>query len=232
MSSSRQRSDPNATTALGYGLWAQASCTRPRRNVRSSGRFHELPSRITMALIPRIWLPIAIALLACHRAAPPTSAPARCGPNVPSSAQHPITSRPATLAGEYDLIQVRTQPVGGQITSGRLHLFPLDSTARALAIGGAARDLTGWLEPAESDSAWRSNVGSRDPNHPGVVLTGDHLRLGQGSLDGYAEHLTITAVSPEGFWGWWRAQSGFEVPTDTAADRVLPEPAGYFCALR
>jgi hypothetical protein len=185
-----------------------------------------------MALNPRIWQPIALALLACHRPAPSATEPARCQPNVPRSAQHPITSRAAALAGDYDLIQVRTQPVGGETSSGRLHLVALDSTARARAAGGAVRDLIGWLEAAAGDSGWRSNVGSRDPKHPGVVLAGDHLRLGQAGMGGYSEHLTITAVSPEGFWGWWKAEPGFEVTMDAEAGRVLPDPAGYFCALR
>jgi hypothetical protein len=191
-----------------------------------------LPPCIIMALNPRIWQPIAIALLACHRAAPSATEPARCGPNVPRSARHPIASRAAALAGDYELIQVRTQPVSGETSSGRLHLVPLDSAARALAVGGAVRDLTGWLELTAGDSVWRSNVGSRDPEYPGVVLAGDHLRLGQTSVGGYSEHLTITAVSPEGFWGWWRADPGLEVTMDGEAKRVLPDPAGYFCALR
>jgi hypothetical protein len=190
-----------------------------------------LPPRIIMALNPRIWQTIAIALLACHRAPPSTPQAARCGPNVPRSAQHPLASRAAALAGEYDLIQVRTQPIGGETSSGRLYLVPLDSAARAMAVGGAVRDLTGWLEPTAGDSAWRSSVGSRDPMHPGVVLAGDHVRLGQTNLDGYGEHLTITAVSPEGFWGWWKAEPGFEVVM-VAESRVLPDHAGYFCALR
>jgi hypothetical protein len=63
------------------------------------------------------------------------------------------------------------------------------------------------------------------------VLAGDHVRLGQASPDGYREHLTITAVSPEGFWGWWKAEPGFEVTMD-GESRVSPDPAGYFCALR
>ena len=201
----------------------------PQRTFERSGSTN-LPPCIIMALNPRIWQPIAIALLSCHRAAPAPE-PARCGPNVPRSAQHPLAARPAALAGDYDLIQVRTQPVGGETSSGRLHLAPLDSAARAMAVGGAVRDLTGWLEPAAGDSAWRSNVGSRDPTHPGVVLAGDHLRLGQASPDGYTERLTITAVSPEGLWGWWKAEPGFEVTMD-AQNRVLPDPAGYFCALK
>ena len=201
----------------------------PQRTFERSGSTN-LPPCIIMALNPRIWQPIAIALLSCHRAAPAPE-PARCGPNVPRSAQHPLAARPAALAGDYDLIQVRTQPVGGETSSGRLHLAPLDSAARAMAVGGAVCDLTGWLEPAAGDSAWRSNVGSRDPTHPGVVLAGDHLRLGQASPDGYTERLTITAVSPEGLWGWWKAEPGFEVTMD-AQNRVLPDPAGYFCALK
>jgi hypothetical protein len=210
---------------------AQLHHVYPQRTFERPGSTN-LPPRIIMALNPRIWQPIAIALLACHRAAPSATEPARCGPIVPRSAQHPITSRAAALAGDYDLIQVRTQPVGGETSSGRLHLVPLDSAARAMAVGGAVRDLTGWLEPAAGDSAWRSNVGSRDPKYPGVVLAGDHVRLGQASLDGYSEHLTITAVSPEGFWGWWKAEPGLEVSMDAEARRVLPDPAGYFCALR
>ena len=202
----------------------------PQRTFERAGSTN-LPSRIIMALNPRIWQPIAIALFACHRAAPTAPEPTRCGPNVPRSAQHPLSSRAAALAGDYDLIQVRTQPVGGETSSGRLHLVPLDSAARAMAVGGAVRDLTGWLEPTAGDSAWRSSVGSRDPMHPGVVLAGDHLRLGQASPDGYRENLTITAVSPEGFWGWWKAEPGFDVTMD-AESRVLPDPAGYFCALR
>jgi hypothetical protein len=184
-----------------------------------------------MALNLRFWQPIAIALVACYRGAPAASEPAACGPMVPRSAQHPLASSPAALAGDYDLIQVRTQPAGST-SSGRLHLAPIDSAARAGAVGGSVRNLTGWLEPASIDTAWRANVGSRDPTHPGVVLAGNHLRLGQQGLDRYSEHLTITAVSPEGFWGWWTAKPGLEVNRDPETQRVLPDPAGYFCALK
>jgi hypothetical protein len=151
---------------------------------------------------------------------------------VPRSAQHPLATPPSALAGEYTLIQVRTQPVAGETSSGRLHLLPLDSAGRAGAVGASVRNLTGWLESSAGDAAWRSNVGSRDPTHPGVLLAGNHLRLGQPGLDGYSEHLTITAVSPEGFWGWWKAEPGMEVTMDAETQRALPDPAGYFCALR
>jgi hypothetical protein len=87
--------------------------------------------------------------------------------------------------------------------------------------------------PAEGDSSWLPEAGSRDPNHPGAVLAGNHLLLGRtGAFDGNSEELTITAVSPDGFWGWWKAQPGWEISVDSQSHRVLPDPAGYFCALR
>jgi hypothetical protein len=65
------------------------------------------------------------------------------------------------------------------------------------------------------------------------VLAGDHLRLGEwGAVDSHAEHLMITAVGPEGFWGWWKAEPGWEINQEKESQRVLPDPAGYFCALR
>lgn len=144
-----------------------------------------------------------------------------------------MTARARALAGEYELIQVRTQPDPGTVATGRLHLAPPDSFARAGAIGGAARDLVGWLEATKGDTTWRPGAGSRDPRHPGAVMTGDHLRLGQpGAVDSPIEQLEITAVSDDGFWGWWKAEPGWEVTVDTGNNRVVPDPAGYFCALR
>jgi hypothetical protein len=141
--------------------------------------------------------------------------------------------RSADLAGDYDLIQVQTQPTSGSRTAGRLHLSPLDSVAKAAVAGGAVRDLIGWLDLTEGDSIWASAVGSRDVARPGVLLAGQHLRLGRADYpDGMAHHLTITAASPDGFWGWWKADRGIGVTTEPNTRRVLPDPAGYFCALR
>lgn len=152
-------------------------------------------------------------------------APSRCGPSVPETAQHPISVAPLALAGDYELIQVQTQPSGGRVFEGRLHLAPLDSTARAGASGGAVRDLVGWLERTEDDAL----TGSRKP---GVVLARHHLIVDQaGYADGGAHNLEITAVAPEGLWGWWKADRGLAL-SETRSRRVLPDPAGYFCALR
>jgi len=146
---------------------------------------------------------------------------------------HPIALHPALLAGDYELVQVQSQPTSGAVTSGRLHLTSMDSATKAGAMGGAVRDLIGWLDLDRGDPAWRAAVSSRDPERPGAVLTGQHLRLGQpGHPDALVHILTITAVAPEGFWGWWRADPGVAVRTEAGTDRVLPDPAGYFCALR
>jgi len=171
-------------------------------------------------------------LAGCHpRSSSP--GPERCGPAVPESAQHPVAGRAGSLAGQYNLIQVQTQPIAGTTTVGRLYLVRPDSLARAGAMGGASRDLIGWLEEMKGDTAWHPGAGSRDPQRPGVVLAGDHLRLGQhGTRHGPFEQLTITAVAPEGFWGWWKAEPGWEITMDSTSTRVLPDPAGYFCALR
>jgi hypothetical protein len=145
---------------------------------------------------------------------------------------HPIALHPALLAGDYELIQVQSQPTSGVVTSGGLHLAPLDSASKT-AVGGAARDLVGWLELAGGTPEWRAAVSSHDSERPGAVLTGEHLKLG---LAGYphraAQILTITAVAREGFWGWWREDPGVAVATEPGTDRVLPDAAGYFCALR
>jgi hypothetical protein len=156
--------------------------------------------------------------------------PEQCRPGVPPNAEHPIATRPSLLAGDYELFQVQTQPHAGVVISGRLHLEPLDSTARAGAVGGPVRDLVGWLEPRGKDGAQRAALAPGEQTR--AVLAGDHLVLGAvGTLEGYVEHLTITAVAPEGFWGWWKAQSAMELAAGNQG-RVLPDPAGYFCALR
>lgn len=162
----------------------------------------------------------ALALTACGPAAAPAPEPLSCAPVVPVTAQHPMATRPAALAGTYQLIRVHSQPNGGVAVSGLLHLMPLDSSSRAAAVGGPVRDLTGWLDSAH---------GAREQEP--VVLAGEHLRIGRTGEPG-AQHLTITAVAPNGFWGWWQADRSGAVETDPSTGRVYPDPAGYFCALR
>jgi hypothetical protein len=173
-----------------------------------------------------------LAIAGCHPH-PSSPSPQECGPAVPETAQHPLAIPISKLAGDYQLVQVRTQPAPSVTMSGRLHLAAVDSASKAAAVGGAVRDLIGWYDSERGESLRRPDAGSRDPEHPGAVLAGSHLRLGPaGSLDAYVEHLTITAVSAEGFWGWWKAEPGFTLTVDKTTGRRLPDPAGFFCALR
>ena len=112
---------------------------------------------------------------------------------------------------------MQAQPSGGTVLRSRLHLSPLDSSTKAAAAGGAVRDLVGWLEPANGDSS--------------VVLAGQRLRLGSAGSGELVQNLEITAVAPEGFWGWWKADRGLAL-IETQTRRIAPDPAGYFCALR
>lgn len=192
-----------------------------------------------MRLNPRIWRPVAVVLslvnlkivavigalvlAGCSAAPSPAPEPARCPPRVPETAQHPIAIRASSLAGEYDLIQVQSQPASGVVTTGRLYLAPLDSSARAGAVGGPTRDLIGRLELHRSTGKESLEA----------VLAGPHLRLGHPAYgDGVIQNLTITAVAPEGFWGWWKSDRGVGVVTEPGTGRVVPDHAGYFCALR
>jgi hypothetical protein len=161
---------------------------------------------------------------ACARQSSGLPEPSRCAASVPETAQHPISVAPAALAGDYQLIQVQSQPSGGRVIAGRLHLAPLDSAARAAATGDAVRDLVGWLERTDGDPPTSRNAR--------VVLARQHLIVDQGGYSEAGAHkLEITAVAPEGFWGWWKADRGLGL-TETQRDGVLPDPAGYFCALR
>lgn len=88
--------------------------------------------------------------------------PEQCRPGVPPNAEHPIASRPALLAGEYKLFQVRTQPDVGVVTASGLHLEPLDSAARAGAVGGPVRDPVGWVELQGGDKGPRAALPASD----------------------------------------------------------------------
>src|SRR5688500_2322926 len=161
----------------------------------SDGRSN-LPPRLALRLI-------LLLVAACGPARSSAPEPARCGPSVPETAQHPIAVPASALAGDYELIQVQTQPSGGTPTRGRLHLAPLDSSTKASAAGGAVRDLIGWLETSAADSTGPPATPPGNPARTVVVLAGQRLRVGQSvALSGAIQNLEITAVAPEGFWGW------------------------------
>jgi len=157
--------------------------------------------------------------------------PSNCSPFVPANAEHTTAMAVSALAGDYQLIQVPTQPRGAKTIEGKLHLQPRDTGTNPSKPSPTV--LIGWFEPVGGDSAWRAIVGSRDPKRPGAILRAQQLRIGMNMpLDGYGYGLRITAVDSTGFWGWWVVEPGLSVPVSLHGERVPPEGAGYFCALR
>ncbi len=169
---------------------------------------------------------IISACAAPRLAAPaPASAPADCPIAVPSTATRVMPDSLARLAGDYALIQVSWQPGPPSVTRGLLHLAVPDSGQREVPCGlrTMRRDLVGWYQ--------QDGVAASARIH--AVLDGRGVWIGSFcAFDGGGDILGITAVSPHGFWGSWRSDLGIAVLIDTVTHTLMPDPAGFFCALR
>ena len=91
------------------------------------------------------------------------------------------------------------------------------------------------IQLGELAAPGRSDLTSRNPYHPGLLLQGADLsfapRLGWNPVDGEWTTLHIESVAATGFWGTWRTSFDRTVPRD-AKGRRLPNPYGFFCAMR
>jgi len=176
--------------------------------------------------------------------APPLGAqrPAACTADA-TPAEVPFDiSRGPELAGQYELSLVLIDGAewGATDHHGRLELWVQDSSRSHRGIfgrlpPGRERLVAGRFVVARSDSnnSWWRRMASADLDHPGVMLQGRVLRLGdQDVLDGVGENLTITHVGPAGFRGWWRQDNGIAMMIDSVTRQRVPDPAGYFCAVR
>jgi hypothetical protein len=140
------------------------------------------------------------------------------------------------LAGDFEIVTVDTTSIPTQSANRRLHLYVNDSLrrypARRIGYSAGARHLAGWIISDASDP-YTTMLKSRDPDHPGVIWLGDRLRIGDYDvLDGAGgDNLSITWYSKDGFGGSWTSDMGFAVVIDSLG-RMLPNPAGYFCARR
>jgi hypothetical protein len=79
---------------------------------------------------------------------------------------------------------------------------------------------------------WTADPSSHDVDRPGVLLhaTG-RLELGVWrGFDGSSTNLAVLGVSPHGFSGRWSSDLGIVQIVEQG--RVLPNPNGYFCAIR
>jgi hypothetical protein len=191
-----------------------------------------------MSRAPYLTIPFAAVALTttCAPRGVSSLAPADCPFVVPVDATRFDRDSLPQLAGEYRLTQITWQPAPPIVTRGNLHLEIPDSATREVPCGfrNIPRDLIGWYRSERaSTSVWDSIIGSKDPLRPGVVVQGSELRIGQHCvLDGGGEDLEITALSSQGFWGYWHRDMGIAVLLDTITHRIMPDAAGFFCARR
>lgn len=178
------------------------------------------------------FLAVTLAVACCARASARASAPAAadCGA---------VTAEPlrldsvivATMPGEYRLVQVTTSydTRAYPRNESRLTLRLPDSTERRDAavrkLGHSPRfnlQLLGtWRPRGDSGRAYAAEVDG------GVLFLGC-----RDCLDASPDVLVIRELSGVGFRGSWRDyQTGMARVVDQRG-RLLPDPAGYFCAYR
>lgn len=137
------------------------------------------------------------------------------------------------LAGTFRVAEVLTSfgtdSAERQVSRLELTLSLADSTtvadARVRRFGHfprAALQLTGSVRGPTIEHTDRAEV------------DGLTLYLGcRDCLDASPDVLTITHVSPQGFWGHWEhRQTGIARAEDARTGEWLPNPAGFFCAQR
>lgn len=138
------------------------------------------------------------------------------------------------LGGAYSLTLVTTS-AGGRPYSARwrLWLAPTDSAHRFA--GREDRSLAGvviWNDTTQHRP--RLTLGSPGSMTDTAEVVGARLYLGcHDCLDGAPYELRIIAVTPTEFWGIFEmGMNGRGVVATDSTGRVLPNPAGYYCARR
>jgi len=149
-------------------------------------------------------------------------APPECGFSVPADAMRYDFDSPKSLVGDFEIIRVSWQPSPPTVTRGGLHLQAPDSSSKAATAGKShSPDLTGWYRDSTD---WEGTFRA--------TLQGPRLAIGPADPDAAADRYVVTAWSRRGFWGYWSRSYGIAVVVDKATNLVLPDPAGFFCALR
>jgi hypothetical protein len=181
----------------------------------------------------------ALSLAACRAERPPSAVPERCEANAAATMPTFDATRPEALAGGYELVTVGdNETARNHRKTGRLTLWVQDSVRRRRGLlgplsPGHERTLGAAIEyePRETTTAWQK-LASRDPDRPGGMYTSGHLRFGgYDMIDGAGTTLTIVHADSSGFRGTWVSDLGIVAIMDSSG-RVLPNPAGYFCARR
>jgi hypothetical protein len=155
-----------------------------------------------------------------------------CDSLPPIDAQKAITLD-TTVAGDYEVTLVSTwEELAGTITSGRLRLRPASGPARdrgITLIGAASVPLSPVGAVANGD------LTSLNPSAPGAVVSGLRIEIGVCPLrmvcgDIQSTLLTVDWIGAHGFGGRWTTDLGFLVVIRDG--KQLPNPGGYFCAVR
>jgi hypothetical protein len=136
------------------------------------------------------------------------------------------------LAGTYALTMVTTS-AGGQplFITRRLWLSPTDSAHQS--VGLAYRPLAGVISWDDTTSR-RPALGSTPSLGDTVEVVSGRLYLGcRQCLDQGPTELRIIAVTSSEFWGIWEdPMYGSGTVLTDSINRVLPNPAGHYCARR
>jgi hypothetical protein len=137
------------------------------------------------------------------------------------------------LAGSFRLVEVLTS-FGTDSTE--LHASRLDLTlALADSVTVADSRMRRLGHRPRADLRLTGSVRWPSIERPDTAeVDGLTLYLGcRDCLDASPDVLTITHVSPRGFWGRWEnRQTGIGRAADARTGEWLPNPAGYFCAWR
>jgi hypothetical protein len=159
---------------------------------------------------------------------------ADCGPNAPADAASFKASRLTDLTGTFRMVHVLTS-------------FPVDSVAHAIRRSSISLQLPDSAQLALSRESSLGRYARRNLQLTGTwdwsdsvyplwpaEMDSDTLYLGcRDCIDASPYVLLVAHVSQRGFWGRWRDyQTGIGTVFDQRTGARLPDPAGFFCAIR
>ncbi len=179
----------------------------------------------------RYWLWMLAATSGCSLPPRITLGPPEC-PTPPGEAPQTPSIIPATVAGSFRLVQVWTS----YVTNGRpfvqhfrLDLRIPDSVSAQPTPASPFNRPRSNLQLIGDRSAVGDTVSHREP----VEVDAGRLYMGcRDCADASPDVGRITLVGPSGFQGvWGNAQTGIGRAIDDRG-RELPNPQGYFCAIR
>ena len=182
----------------------------------------------------RTFVALTCLTCACAPVPQPETSPQSCPYLVPPGSDPywaNTTSSVLRLVGRYDLFAVTVSdgpPVWTWQTE--LTLTTTDSLFRPIPAPDTGAIYAPWLA---GTIRWKSQDGEGVWRHDTVQVEYDTMYVGcRHCNDGVVVDYHIIAITPYGFWGLWiDRQTGLGSIVDSTG-RLLPNPAGHFCARR